>query len=100
MARPGQGTVGSIPLPFNVTVWVVSVPASLVPVMESAPLRVPVVVGVKVTLMVHEPPAARLLPHLLVWPKSPLVAMLVMASAATPVLLSVTGCEALVVPSN
>src|SRR5439155_18162743 len=50
-----------------------------------APLRVPVAVGVKVTLIVQFAPAATEAPQLLVWAKSPLfapvMAMLVIVSA-------------------
>jgi hypothetical protein len=63
----------------------------LLSVMVSVPVSVPVAVGVKVTLIVQEPPAATLVPQLLVSPKLELVPMLVMVSAALPVLLRVTG---------
>ena len=58
----------------------------------SDPLRVPVAVGVKVTLIGQEAPAARLEPQLLVWEKSPLATMLVMLRAAVPVFWSITLC--------
>jgi hypothetical protein len=48
-------------------------------------------------------PAARVLPQgfvLVVWPKSPLVAMLLMFSVTVPVLVSVTGLLAAVVPTT
>lgn len=62
------------------------------------PVKGPVVVGEKVTLIVQEPLAATLLPQLLVWPKLVLVAKLVIVSAPPPELLRVIGCDALVVP--
>ena len=69
----------------------------------NVPLRVPVAVGVKVTLIVQLVPAARLAPQLLVCPKSPLLvpltAMLVMPSAVPWELVRVTACAALVVPT-
>jgi hypothetical protein len=67
-------------------------------VIVSVPLSAPLVAGEKVTSIVQELPAARLLEQLLVWAKFPVVPMLVMASAAVPVLLKVTGWDALVVP--
>ena len=47
--------------------------------------------GVKVTLTVQLAPAARLVPQLLLWAKSPFAVMLVIVMAALPVLLKVTG---------
>src|SRR3982074_2656123 len=70
--------------------------------MVRAPVRLPVALGLKVTPMVQLAPAARLLPQvLLLTRKSPLEVMLVMpsASVAAPVLLKVTVCGALVVPT-
>jgi hypothetical protein len=58
-----------------------------------------VAVGVKVTLIVQLAPAATLAPQVLVWAKSPLAATLEMFRAALPVLVSVTVCGALVVPT-
>src|SRR2546427_3476062 len=67
-------------------------------------LLVPLAVGVKVTLIVHWAPAATEVPQLLVCPKSPLfvplMAMLVMSSAAVPLLERVTVCAALVVSTG
>jgi hypothetical protein len=54
------------------------------------PVREPVAVGVKVTLRVQLAPAAMLEPQVLVWAKSPLAVMLVIARVALPVLFSVT----------
>ena len=65
--------------------------------------RLPLAAGVKVTLMVQLAPAARELPHVFVWTKSPLlvpvIAMLVIVIATVPVLLNVIVCAALVVPT-
>src|SRR5215471_8458464 len=98
LSEPGvmltAGPLGDVPLPVRVALC--GLPAALSET-DSVPPRVPVVVGVKVTLIVQLPPAATELPQLLVWPKSPLALMLVMLSGAPPVLLRVTGCEALVV---
>ena len=71
----------------------------LLSVMVRVPVSAPVAVGEKVTLIVQEPLAATLPAQVLVWPKLALAAMLVMVSAAVPVLLRVTGCDALVVPT-
>ena len=54
------------------------------------PVRVPVAAGVKVTLIVHDALAARLVPQMLVCEKSPLTVMLEIVRAALPGLLSVT----------
>jgi hypothetical protein len=59
-------------------------------VMVTEPLREPVAVGVKVTLIEQEALGARLEPQVLVWEKSPLTVMLVMLRVALPVFLSVT----------
>jgi hypothetical protein len=71
----------------------------LLSVMVSVPLSTPVVVGENATLSEQEPPPATLPTQLLVWLKLALVAMLEMVSAALPVLLKVTDCDALVVPT-
>ena len=54
------------------------------------PFRVPTDWGVKLTLTLQLAPAAKLLPQLLVWAKSPFAVMLVIVMAALPVLLKVT----------
>ena len=56
----------------------------------TAPVRVPVAVGLKVALSVQLALAARLVPQVWVWVKSPLTVMLVMLRVALPVLLRVT----------
>lgn len=66
----------------------------------TAPLRAPVAVGVKVTVMEQLAAAAIELPQLLVWPKSPLAAMLVMVRLAVPVLVRVTFWVALAVANS
>jgi hypothetical protein len=67
--------------------------------MVRVPLNAPVAVGEKVTLIEQEPPPATLPPQLLLGLKFPLAAMLVMVSAWLPVLLRVTCCGPLVVPT-
>src|SRR5262249_19844889 len=63
------------------------------------PLRVPALVGVKVTLTVQLLPAARLAGQVLVSAKSPLAPILVMDKAAFPEFISVTFRAELVVPA-
>jgi hypothetical protein len=75
------------PVPVRLTVWVVGLALS---VMVTAPVRVPVAVGLKVTLIVQLAPAATLEKQLLVWEKLPLTLMLVIVRLALPVFLSVT----------
>jgi len=76
-------------------------PALSVMVMNAA--RVPFVVGLNVTLMVQPAPTAMVAPQLLVCEKSPpfapVTAMLVLVSEAFPLLVSVTVCAALDVPT-
>jgi hypothetical protein len=75
--------------PVPVSVIVCGLPDAL-SVTVTVPVRVPVVVGVKVTLMVQFAPAAKLAPQALVWLKSPVDAMLLTLSVALPVLVRVT----------
>jgi len=58
--------------------------------MTSEPDRVPVVVGVKVTLIAHDALAASVTPQLFEAVKSPLAAMLVMFKVSLPTLVSAT----------
>src|SRR5208282_416471 len=67
------------------------------------PLRAPVCVGVKVTLILQLFPTASVLPQGVgdvVGAKSPLIAMLLMFSVAVPVFLTVTVFTEEVVPST
>jgi len=81
---------GAVPVPVRVTVCVLPVELLKLSIIKSVPSRELTVVGVKVTLMVHKPFAARLLPQLFVWLKLLLVVMLLMVSGAFPELLRVT----------
>ena len=67
---------------------------------ETAPDRIPVAVGVKVTLIEQFAPAASVAPHVFVSAKSPLLVMLEIAMASLPVFESVILCAALVVPTG
>src|SRR5208337_4077367 len=83
-------TAGAVPVPERLTVC--GLPLAL-SVMLTEAVRLPLAVGVKVTLMVQLLPAATELPHVLVWVKSPALvpvrATLVVLKAAVPVLLRV-----------
>lgn len=84
------------PVPVNKTLWGLPAASS---VMVMVPVRVPVVVGLKVTVKTQVAPAARLLLQLLVWAKSPAVAMLVMLNGPLPVFFRAAGWAGLVVPT-
>src|SRR5437764_9329605 len=94
--RLTTGAGALVPLPLRATVC--GLPLAL-SVMLTLALRVPVAVGVKVTLMVQEALAARvlgLMGQVLVWAKSallvPLKPILLMVRAALPLLVNVTVC--------
>src|SRR5437879_11049277 len=84
-------TMGAGAAPVPVRLMVCGLPAML-SVIVTAPVRMPVAVGVNVTLMVQLAPAATDVPQVLVCMKSPLATMLVTLSATFPVLFSVTDC--------
>jgi len=90
-----------VPVPIKLITW--GLPPAL-SVMMIAPARVPMAVGAKLALIVQLALAATLPPFAQVVPvagmKSPLRTMLVMVSAALPVLVSVAVCAALNVPSG
>ena len=90
------GWLGDWPVPVKPTAC--GLPVALLVTMMP-PERRPTAVGVKVTLSVQEPAAATDAPQLWLSAKSPLAVMLAMVSAALPVLLSVTVCAALVLPT-
>jgi hypothetical protein len=58
---------------------------------DTAPLNVPRVDELKVTVMVHDPFAATVLPQVCVWEKvvEPVIVMLLILSVVLPVLVSV-----------
>lgn len=64
------------------------------------PVRVPVTVGVKVTEIWQLACAARLDPQVVDSAKSPEIPMLLMDSGPVPVLVKVTDCAVLVLPST
>lgn len=91
--------VATLPVPCKLTFCVLPATPPLLSVMVRVPVSGPLAVGEKVTLMVQELLAATVLPQLLVSAKLPLAVMLEMVSAPKPESLSVTGCDALVVPT-
>ncbi len=64
LERVTAGAVGATPVPVRLTLC--GLPAAL-SVIDSVPVRVPVAVGVKVTLMVQLAPAATEAPQVFVW---------------------------------
>ena len=90
------GAPGDVAVPIRLTVC--GVPAAL-SLIVNVPVRVPLAVGVKVTLSVQVDPAATPFPQLSVSAKSPLAEMLVMCNGAVPLLERFTVCGALVVPT-
>src|SRR5205085_2002783 len=64
---------------------------------DNDPVRLPMTVGLKTTLIVQVVPAARVAAQLFVWAKSPEVLIWLMFSAPSPVLVRVTAWAALLV---
>src|SRR5207249_2971720 len=77
---------GIVPVPLNPAVCGVPPASSLT---LSVPVCRPVTVGVNVTLMAQLAPAAKVLPQLLLWAKSPLAVILVTVRGVVPQLVSV-----------
>ena len=92
---------GAVPVPERLTVC--GLPLAL-SVMLTEAVRLPLAAGVNVTRIVQLVLAATELPHVLLCAKSlalvPVSARLVMLKAALPVLLRVTACAVLVVPTD
>src|ERR1700737_2934368 len=86
-SKLGTETDARLPTPLRVAVC--GLVGSL-SVTVSIPLRVPVWVGVNVTLTLHEAFAGRLAGQVLVWEKSPLAATLEIVSGFDPVFVTVT----------
>jgi hypothetical protein len=84
-------STGAVPVPERLTAWGLP-PALSLMLIEAA--RLPLAVGVKVTLTVQLAPAASELPQVLVWAKSlalaPAIARLVMLNVALRLLVRVT----------
>ena len=86
----------AVPVPVNATVNGLLV---ALPVTDTEPVRVPAAVGVNFTVTVHDAPAAIDEPQVFVCEKSPVAATPETVAAAVPVLVTVTACVALVVPT-
>jgi hypothetical protein len=82
---PDNGTICGLPDASSVT--------------ASWPTRPPLAIGVNVTLKVHEALAASVDPHVVAYAKSPEIDVEAMFSVPVPLLVSVTDCPALVVPT-
>ena len=68
-------------------------------VIVTVPVLVPLALGLKVTLPLHEAPAATLAPQVLVCEKSPLIAMPLMVSVEVPEFVRVKLCGLLLTPT-
>ena len=94
--KAGETAAGLRPIPRSgICRGLSGAPSAIV----SAPIRGPAAVGVKVTAIVQLAPVVTLLPQLLVAAKSPEAAIFETASATVPVLVKVTVCGALVLPT-
>ena len=95
--------VGPVPVPVRLTDCWLPATLLLLSVTFKEAARLPEAVGVNVTLIVQLLPAASELPHVVISAKSPgfvpVTATPAMLISAFPVLLSVTVCAALVVPT-
>jgi len=89
--RLAPGTGVFTPVPLRVACCGLPLASSLT---LRVPLRAPTALGVKVTVSVQLPPAAKLLGQLLWLVKSPLLDTALIFSAEPPLLVSVTVCEA------
>lgn len=85
--------------PVPLTDTVCGLPAALSE-NETVPLRLPVVVGTKVTLMAQFAPAASVEPQVFVWAKFAPAEILAIVSAAVPELVSVMTKGWLAVPTT
>jgi hypothetical protein len=83
-------------VPVNETVWVLGDALSAT---VSVPVREKIAVGLNVSVTVQLAPALNEPPHVVDSEKSPPAVMLVRASAAVPVLVTITDCAALAVPT-
>jgi hypothetical protein len=91
----GMGVADPVPVRLAVC-WV---PGAL-SLTVRAPLRIPEVVGVNVTLITQLEAGAKLAGQLLICAKSPVTWMMPMFKVAFPLLVRVTDCAALVVPTD
>jgi len=97
---PGERVIAGALIPIPVRETICGLPTALSEIMM-LPVRVPVAVGVNVTKMLQLDWAARLVPQLLVWAKSPLAVVIKLVSASAElVFVSVTPWVALGVPTG
>jgi hypothetical protein len=94
----GETLAPGAPAPVPVKATICGLPPAL-SVSVSDPERVPVFCGVNTTAMLQEAPAASDVPQLFVTAKSPRAPILVTANADVPLLVRVTLCGALLVPT-
>ncbi len=99
VALAGEISIAKSLVPMPVSPTACGLPAAL-SVIVTSPVRLPVVVGVKVTLIVQLAAGATVPPQVFVRSKSPLATMLVMVNRALPALVKVTDCGGLVVPTT
>jgi hypothetical protein len=92
-------TVGPAAPPVPLRVTICGLPGALSE-MLSVPLRVPLPVGIRITLIVQLLPAATLVPQLFVCVKSPLTAKLEIVTTPLPVLVRVMTCALLELPMD
>ena len=95
-AEEDKTNIGAMPAPFS-SVLLHTVPLGLVTV--NTLVRLPGAVGANCTLIEQFAPGASVAGQLCVARKSPLTAMLPMLSATVPLLVNVTFCAALVLPT-
>ena len=97
VALAGASVAGVIPVPVRFEVCGLLLALSLT---LNCPVRVPIAVGVNVTLIVHLPLAARLVVHVVAEAaKSPVVEITILSSATIWLLVRVNVFAALVMPS-
>lgn len=97
MVDADKVAVAPLPVPLRLTVCGL---LGALSVSVSAPVRLPMAVGVNVTLIVQPAFGAIGAGQLLVWEKSPLAAITRGVSIPVPVLVRVIGCEALEVETD
>jgi hypothetical protein len=91
----GENVTGASPVPVRPTSCGEFVALSLIVI---PPVMAPVAVGVNVAIIVQVAPAFNVLPHVFVWPKSPLT-VIAIAVLAVPVFFTVIILLALVLPT-
>ena len=88
---------GCTPVPVSVTIWGLVTSESVI---VSVPVRTPVVVGAKTTLIRQLRPGFRVVPQFVASEKFVLQVMLLIVSGVVPTFDTVTICDALRVPTS